>query len=149
MEFRNLRFGGVSPVGSPAIQVYPGGALGATISFEHKGEGGEFYIGFGIAYPAPAHNPPFQFIYGKFTLNPHASWTAQQATVSGYLNTDVALGRLLDTQKFISDTAPTDHQQPPNPYGQNNWDDDVYGTPAAEDFFRPPAGYNEIQASYW
>lgn len=125
-QFRNM--GIKRQIASPGhIEKYPGEALGATLTFEHKGPGCFVYIGIGIAYGKfVGHNPPFQIIWEHHLIANHTDWTPLSEDVSGMLDIGVQLGKLLDCQKFISDTQPVPGQQPPNDYGANDWDDEVY-----------------------
>lgn len=115
-------------IGSPGhIEKLPGEALGATIAFEHKGQGCMVSIGIGLAYGKfIGHNPPFQFIWTDQHILNHTDWTPLSVGVSAFLVSGVAPGKLLDCQKFISDTWPVSGEVAPDDYGQNNWDEEVY-----------------------
>lgn len=125
-QFRNMGVRG--QIASPGhIEKLPGEALGATLTFEHKGSGCFVYMGIGLAYGKfIGHNPPFQIIWEHHLIDNHNEWTPLSEGVWGTLNSGVVPGKLLDCQKFISDTQPLPGQQPPNPFGTNDWDDEVY-----------------------
>lgn len=145
-QFREIHVSAIS-VGETNIPKVPGDSLGATIYFDHKGAGGSFKIGLGLACHAyPSHNPPFQFIYDTFDVDDHTDWASLQVEVSGILQEPGCTGveYALDVQKFICWSADTliPGQQPPNPFGTNDWDANVYLILAASRF-------QNLLATYW
>jgi len=114
-------------VGQFPIEKMPGDGFGTPLSFEHRGPGGQVWVGLGLAYGIfIGHNPPFCYAMQQVTLEEDPNWTTYSFDVEGTVPQDALAGRLVDAQRFISDSEPVVGQQPPNPWGVNNWDDEVY-----------------------
>lgn len=113
----------------------PGQAFGAQLSFRHKGGGGQFLVGIGIAYGEfVGHNPPFAYAMTKVTVKDEADWTSYTTLVNGIVPANIELAKLIDAQRFISKTTPVIDQQPPNDFGVNTWADEVLASIEAPQF---------------
>lgn len=106
-----------------------GDEFGADMVFEHIGGVQSVWVGIGIAYgEAMGHNPPFAYAMKQVTTNLDSNWVKYDVSVTGIIPTNILAGRELDAQRFVSDTMPVSGQQPPNPFGVNNWDEKIYST---------------------
>jgi len=127
------------------ITVGPGDSFGANLSFQHRGGAVAVWVGIGLAYGRlVGHEVPFCYAMEQVSVPEHADWTSVSVDVSGTIPADVGGSRLVDAQRFISDSEPVVGQQPPNPWGVNNWDDEVYVTEALEPQFQT---FNVV--GYW
>lgn len=126
-EFADLQ---ITYPGAVPIPVDPDGPFQATLSFLHRGPAGNVWVGIGLAYgKALGHNPPFVYAMLPFAVPASDDWTSWAGIVArGTAPADMVLGKLLDAQRFISDSQPIVGQQPPNPYGVNDWDDEVFAS---------------------
>lgn len=107
-----------------------GDSFGAQLSFKYLGPQITVWVGIGLSYGQPTgHATPFVYAMKQMTVGPNSTATMYYATVTGTIPTNATLGKYLDAQRFISDSQPVVGQQPPNPYGVNNWDDEVYVLP--------------------
>jgi hypothetical protein len=80
----------------PLIPKKNGDTFGGVVEFDHKGAGGDFDVGFGVAY-----SPTPTWAYKTVTLPDDASWMHYQVSVSGIFNTTEAPGTRIGTMKFI------------------------------------------------
>jgi hypothetical protein len=125
------------------IQLTPGGTFGASLTFQHKGQAVNVYVGIGIANGLlTGHATPFAYAMKAIAIPADVDLTSYTVEVSGTVPTSAATGTLIDAQRFISKTQPVVGQQPPNDFGVNNWDDEVYATIAG-------AAFSSLLASYW
>ena len=139
-EFRNLRVDLYLPDRPRPITLSPGETFGVILSWEFRGDETAVWVGIGLAYGLfGGHNPPFCYAMRRANCGPHADWTTYltyEDWPSGILPLHVQPGKLLDAQRFISDSMPVIGQQPANPWGVNNWDDEVYASLGAVYDFR-------------
>jgi hypothetical protein len=111
----------------------PGDSFGADLSFTYQGPAVTVWAGIGLAFAeAIGHNPCLYFAMKQVSLPACASPTNQSVTVTGTIPTTAQVPSTYDAQKFISKTQPVSGQQPPNDFGVNNWDDDVYTLPGQQ-----------------
>jgi hypothetical protein len=124
--------GKVRGINVGAITKGPGDTFGATLSFQHKGQGlGQVWVGIGLAYGSlVGHDTPFCYAMQQMSIAVHADWTTMSVNVQGTIPSTVVPSKLIDAQRFISNSQPVIGQQPPNPYGVNNWDDEIYASEA-------------------
>jgi hypothetical protein len=129
-----------------ALQKNPGDSYGATLTFKHRGEAEQVWIGIGIAYGKSSsitgiplldiidnlgHHPPFCWAMKQVSLNADYDWVTYTVDVDDKIPQDAQAGQPLDAQKFISKTQPVAGQVAPDDFGVNNWDDDVYSSPGS------------------
>ncbi len=111
----------------------PGATFGAVITFNHRGPAANPWVGIGIAYAQiSGHNAPRAYAMAQVAVKADLDWYQYTVTVQGTVPLDTTTGSQ-DAQRFISDTQPVVGSQPPNPYGVNNWDDDVYAVVGANE----------------
>jgi len=125
---------GVVPLSQalPIVKM-PGDAFGADLSFSYQGPAITVWVGIGLAFAeAIGHNPCLYFAMKQVSLAACASPTNQVVTVTGTIPSTAQVPSTYDAQKFISKTQPVAGQQPPNDFGVNNWDDDVYSIPGQQ-----------------
>ena len=113
-----------------------GESFGATVTFHHRGTGGDFDVGIGIKYtPTPT------WAYATVTLPNDPDWTPYSVDVSGVWNTDLPHCRLVDVLKFIQVAG-----GPRDIGGQGfelaDWDRDVYHSVLESEFIN-------LQGTYW
>lgn len=125
------------------IQLVPGGPFGANLTFQHIGQAANVYVGIGIANGLlTGHATPFAYAVKAVAIPADLVLTSYTVEVTGVVPANAPTGTLIDAQRFISKTMPVVNQQPPNDFGVNNWDDEVYGTIAQ-------AAFSSLLASYW
>jgi hypothetical protein len=132
------------PLGS--LQKNPGDSFGATLTFQHRGQAQQVWVGIGLAYGKSSsltgiplldlidnlgHHPPFCFAAKQVSLTADTEFSAYTVDVDDTIPQDVSSGQPLDAQKFISKTQPAAGQVAPDDFGVNNWDDDVFTAPSA------------------
>ena len=111
------------------------------LAFEHIGPEITVWIGIGLAYGLfTGHNPPFCYAMSQQVIPADFEWKTYYLEVLGIIPANAQEGKLLDAQRFISNTMPVVGQQPPNDYGVNTWDDEVYATEA----YLPPLGFRSL-----
>jgi hypothetical protein len=126
-QFTGLKAGYLGEKSSPYIVKHPGESWGANLNLQHKGKGGTFYAGIGFAYgKLVGHNPPFAYAVKSITCTDDTNWKNYSIAATSAVLDTVDKEKLIDCQRFISDIMPSVGQQPPNPYGVNNWDDEIY-----------------------
>ena len=80
----------------PHIPKANGDPFSGVLNFQHQGAGGDFDVGFGVAYdPAPT------WAAVTITLPDEAAWTPYSVAVSGIFQTTTALGVKIGTRNFI------------------------------------------------
>lgn len=105
----------------------PGSSFGARLLYQHIGPAQSIWIGIGLSYGLPSgHNPPFCHAMAQVDVPANLDWNAYYIDVTGTIPLDALDGEMIDAQRFISITQPVIGQQPPNDFGLNDWDDEVY-----------------------
>ena len=123
----------VVPLQSLPVVKMPGDSFGADLSFSYQGPAITVWVGIGLAFAElVGHNPILYFAMKQVSLPACASPTTQTVTVTGTIPTSAQVPSTYDAQRFISKTQPVAGQQPPNDFGVNNWDDDVYSIPSQQ-----------------
>ena len=144
-QFTGLKAGYLGEKSSPYIVKHPGDSWGAAITFQHKGKGGAFWTGIGMAYgELVGHNPPFAYAMKTVNCTDDTDWKSYSVACSATVSATVIKETLIDCQRFISNAQPIVGQQPPNPYGVNNWDDEIYVV--REEF--GPETFQQLTVSY-
>jgi len=111
----------------------PGDSFGADLSFTYQGPAITVWVGIGLAFAELiGHNPMLYFAMKQVSLPACATATPQTVTVTGTIPTTAQVPSTYDAQKFISKAQPQVGAQPPNDFGVNNWDDDVYSIPGQQ-----------------
>jgi hypothetical protein len=125
------------------LPIAPGGPFGASLTFQHIGQAVNVYVGIGIANGLlTGHAAPFAYAVKLVAIPADMTLASYTVEVSGTVPASAPTGTLMDAQRFISKTQPIVNQQPPNDFGVNNWDDEVYST-------IQNAAFSSLLASYW
>jgi len=132
-QFRGLTVDyGESP-SSPAIEKFTYDIWGVDLTFEHRGIGGTFVVGFAVAYDVIfGHAPPFDGSAKQVTIPDEIDWASHIVELRGVVPADIETHRFIDVIAYISDAFREANQDPTNPYGVNVWKDNIYvviGTP--------------------
>lgn len=117
-----------------AVAKKPGDVCTVTLSFQHRGGGGSFDVGIGLA-PAGAagQNNVTDWFAATKAIPAHASFTAVTQVIQFTWPTNYASGNF-DALKFIQ-TAGGLRDPGGNGFKLADWDQDVYSQAAAVDEF--------------
>lgn len=134
-EFRGLQAAYEGTPSSPVIEKFVYDVWGADLTFEHRGVGGTFVVGIAFAYDvAFGHSAPFYGTAKEITLPDEVDWTPYTVELRGVVQDWITTGKLIDVIRYISDTWREPNKLPTNPYGVNDWKDNVYAVIGASTF---------------
>lgn len=106
-----------------------GDPFGGHIRFQHKGQAGHFWVGFGLEWPDDAAMWGIlqQHWFGTFVDVPYdTDWNADyMATVEGKFPSDLPVGASIDVVKFVATHAPP-FTKDEGGVLDHDWDDGTY-----------------------
>ena len=122
-----------------------GDAISATLSFTHKGQGGYVWVGLGVALVrANCLFHAMELVY----LQEDLMENTYIVDVQGIVPQDLSPNALLDVERFIEDEMPILGSYPPDAYGVNDWDVDVYRVPDLAEFRLLGVGDETVYGDY-